>query len=85
MTNVTSKIYQCEYPEMVCRWNVEQICEIIGCKFEDIDREETCVVGLDLVIFLKNGNIHLIPQNGESLIETMKHTGPCEYGWEDED
>ena len=38
-----SKIYKCEYPQMVCRYDVEGICDVIGCKFEDIDREETCV------------------------------------------
>ena len=85
MTSVNRKIYKCEYTQLESRWDVDELCDDIGCKFEDIDREETCVVGLDLVLVLKNGNIHFIPSNVERLIEKMEHTGPCEDGWEDED
>ena len=79
-----SKIYKCEYPQMVCRYDVEGICDDIGCKFKDIDLNETYVDGFNLVIVLKNGDKYYSKPNLKSAVEEMIEDGPYEYGWEDD-
>ena len=85
MTSVNRKIYKCEYTQLESRWDVDELCDDIGCKFEDIDQEETCVEGLHLVVVLKNGKKHFFRPNEKCAVEEMEYDGPCEYGWEDED
>mgnify|MGYP003338516455 CR=1 FL=1 len=69
MTSVNRKIYKCEYTQLESRWDVDELCDDIGCKFEDIDQEETCVEGLHLVVVLKNGKKHFFRPNEKCAVD----------------